>query len=149
MIAVDTNILVYAHRSGAREHERALAWLRHLAEAAAPWAIPVFVLGEFLRVVTHPRLFDPPSSLEEATAAIEGLLSSPSVRVLSPGGRYPELLREAVRAGRAGGNLAFDAQIAALCREHGVSRLLTRDRDFARFPWIRIVDLDEEPGDVA
>ena len=146
MIAVDTNVLVYAHRSGVREHQRALAWLRHLAEGPVPWGLPVFVLGEFLRVVTHPRLFDAPSALEDATASLEGLLSSPSVRVLASGPRYGDLLLDAVRAGRATGNLAFDAQIAAVCREHGISRLLTRDRDFSRFPWIRIVDLDEEPG---
>lgn len=149
MIAVDTNILVYAHRSGTREHERALAWLRHLAEGAAPWGLPVFVLGEFLRVATHPRLWPEPSPLEDASAALEGLLSSPGVRVLSPGPRYGAILLDAVRDGRVAGNLAFDAQIAAVCREHGVSSLLTRDRDFARFPWIRIVDLDEEPGSVA
>ncbi|MHB1194714.1 MAG: TA system VapC family ribonuclease toxin [Longimicrobiales bacterium] len=146
MIAVDTNVLVYAHRSGVREHERALTWLRYLAEGPVPWGVPVFVLGEFLRVVTHPRIFDAPSSLEEATSALEGLMASPSVRVLAPGPRYGGILLEAVRAARATGNLVFDAQIAALCRENGVSQLLTRDRDFSRFPWIRIVDLSEEPG---
>lgn len=149
MIAVDTNILVCAHRSGTAEHARALAWLRHLAESPAPWGLPVFVLGEFLRVVTHPRVFAVPSTVVEATGALEGLLASPGVRVLSPGPRYPAILMDAVRAGRTTGNLAFDAQIAAVCREHGVSLLLTRDRDFTRFPWIRVVDPDEEPDGVA
>jgi toxin-antitoxin system PIN domain toxin len=149
VIAVDTNVLVYAHRSGTPEHARALAWLRHLAESPAPWGLPAFVLGEFLRVVTHPRIFAAPSTLEEATSALEGLLASPGVRVLSPGPRYAALLMEAVRAGRTTGNLALDAQIAAVCREHGVSLLLTLDRDFTRFPWMRVVDLDEEPDRVA
>ncbi|HSW28101.1 MAG TPA: TA system VapC family ribonuclease toxin [Longimicrobiales bacterium] len=146
MIALDTNVLVYAHRSGTREHGQSLAWLRHLAEGAAPWGLPVFVLAEFLRVVTHPRLWPEPSTLEEASSALEGLLASPGVRVLSPGPRYGAILLDAVRQARATGNLAFDAQIAAVCREHGISGLLTRDRDFARFPWIRIVDIGEEPG---
>lgn len=149
MIAVDTNVLVCAHRSGTREHARALAWLRHLAEGVVPWGLPVFVLGEFLRVVTHPRLWPEPSAVEAAAMALEGLLSSPGVRILSPGPRYGEILPDSARQGRAAGNLAFDAQIAAVCREHGVAHLLTRDGDFARFPWIRIVDLDEEPGSVA
>lgn len=145
MIAVDTNVLVHAHRAGTPEHARALFWLRSLAESPAPWGLPVFALGEFLRVVTHRRVFERPSTLDEAGAALRGLLAAPGLRVLSPGPRYPALLLEAVHVGRATGSLAFDAQIAAVCREHGVSALLTRDRDFARFPWLRIVDLDEEP----
>lgn len=77
---------------------------------------------------------------------MSALIEAPSLRVLSPGHGYPNHLSEAVRAGRATGNLAFDAQIPAVCREHGIGRLLTRDRDFSRFPWIEIVDLDEEPA---
>ena len=146
MIALDTNILVYAHRAEVSEHARALGWLQHLATREAPWALPVFGVGEFVRVVTHPRVFDPPSTLDQALAALDALAASPGLRVLSPGRRYPALFAEAVRVGRATGNLAFDAQIAALCREHGVTRLLTRDRDFSRFPWIQILDLDQEPG---
>lgn len=145
MIAVDTNLLVFAHREEFPEHPRALEWLTHLGVAGAPWGLPVFCLGEFVRVVTHPRVFDPPSSMEDALLAMSALIQVPSLRVLSPGDRYPTHLTEAVRVGRATGNLAFDAQIAAVCREHGIGRLLTRDRDFSRFPWIEIVDLDEEP----
>lgn len=147
MIAVDTNVLVYAHRSGLDDHEAALSWLRRLAEGPAPWGIPVFCLGEFIRVTTHPRVLDPPSALPEALAALRSLLASPTVRVLSPGPRWPDLFDEAVRAGDARGNLAFDAQIAAVCREQGASRLLTRDRDFDRFPGIEVVRLDESPSD--
>jgi toxin-antitoxin system PIN domain toxin len=148
LIALDTNVLVYAHREEFPEHAKALRWLRFLAEGEAPWSIPVFVLGEFIRVVTHPRVFDPPSPMEAALNALEALEGSRSLRILSPDRRFPQLLAEAVRAGRATGNLAFDAQIAAVCREQGVSALLTRDRDFSRFPWIRIIDLDEEPRDL-
>lgn len=146
MIAVDTNVLVFAHREEFPEHPRALFWLRHLASRDVPWALPVFCLGEFFRVVTHPRVFDPPSSINEAIAALEALADSPGLRVLSPGHRFPADFADAVRVGRALGNLAFDAQIAAVCREQGVGRLLTRDKDFSRFPWIQIVDLDEEPA---
>jgi len=104
-----------------------------LAEGARLWATPVFCLGEFVRVVTHLRLFDPPHSVDEARTALERVLASPSLTVLCPGERFSELLLEALREADATGNLAFDAQIAAVCREHGVDRLLTEDRDFYRF----------------
>lgn len=68
LIAVDTNVLIDAHRDGFREHRQALAWLRHLAEGLTPWAMPVFCLGEFVRVATHPRVLDPPSTIEQALA---------------------------------------------------------------------------------
>jgi len=148
VIAVDTNILVHAHRHGLQRHDRALLWLRRLAEGNLPWGLPVFCVGEFVRIATHPRVLDPPSTLDEALGALEGLLQSPSVRLLSPGAHYPSLFREAVRAADARGNLAFDAQIAAVCREHGAARLLTLDRDFARFPGLQIVSLDAAPESV-
>ena len=133
MIAVDTNVLVYAHREGLPKHRAARQALTDLAEGTVPWALPVFCLGEFLRVVTHPRLFDPPYDPEEASEALARVLHSPSVRVLIPGEAYPDLLLQAVRESEVTGNLVFDAQIVALCREAGVTALLTEDRDFARF----------------
>jgi len=133
VIAVDTNILVYAHRSESPQHGRAQARLRALAEGDARWGLPVFCLGEFVRVVTHPAVFHPASTLAEATAVLEGVLASPSLEVLSPGERYWSLLRDALAEARATGNLAFDAQIVAVCREFGVRVLVTEDRDFRRF----------------
>jgi toxin-antitoxin system PIN domain toxin len=142
VIAVDTNILVYAHRAELAKHEAASARLVALAEGPAAWALPVFCLGEFLRVVTHPRLFDPPFSAAEACRALERVLESPSLDVISPGPSFPDLLRQAVQEADAVGNLVFDAQIVALCRESGVSLLLTEDRDFDRFPAFRTSRLD-------
>jgi len=101
----------------------------------------LFSLGEFLRVVTHPRIFDPPSTLETALNALDGLLESPTLQVLSPGTAFPELFAESVRAADARGNLVFDAQIVAVCLEHGVSQLLTHDRDLARFPEIETLSI--------
>lgn len=141
MIAVDTNILVYAHREELPLHAAARARLTALAEGDAPWGIPVFCLGEFLRVLTHPRLFDPPHTVDEACAALDRVLESPSLRILHPGDRFWRMLAEAVRAADAAGNLVFDAQLAALCRESGVSALLTEDRDFDRFPGLRTLRL--------
>lgn len=140
MIAVDTNVLVYAHRAGTPHHAASLALLKRLAESAEAWALPVFCVGEFLRVVTHPRVFDPPSRPDQAAGWLAKLLESPSLRLLQPGDRFVSLLLNHMREADARGNLVFDAQIAAVCMEHGVDRLATRDRDFARFHGLRIVD---------
>jgi toxin-antitoxin system PIN domain toxin len=133
VIAVDTNVLVYAHRSELSKHEAALERLSALAEGAVAWAIPVFCVGEFLRVITHPRLFDPPHSVAEACEALDRVLAAPSLSVLTPGDRYAVLLTEAMREADVVGNLVFDAQVVAVCREAGVGSLLTEDRDFDRF----------------
>jgi uncharacterized protein len=147
LIAVDTNVLIYAHRGRFAEHARALAWLKHLAEGALPWAIPVFCLGEFVRVVTHPKVLNPPSTLKQAFSALDALLQSPSLRILNPGALFPALLQRAADQADARGNLAFDAQIAAVCREQGVSRLLTADRDFTRFPELTLLTLETPLSD--
>ena len=141
MIAVDTNILVYARRKELPRHGAALQALRALATGAGAWALPIFCASEFVRVVTHPRLFSPPTTPEAALAAIETLLASPSARLLSPGPRYWTLFRDLVRASAVTGNLVLDAQIAAVCLEHGAATILTEDRDFARFAGITIQPL--------
>lgn len=93
----------------------------------------MFVIGEFVRLVTHPVVFDYPSSLEDALAALDGLLGSRRARLLTPGRRYWSILKGVVIDGHATGNHMFDAQIAALCLEHGATTILTEDRDFHRF----------------
>jgi len=141
MIAVDTNVLVYAHREEFPQHRQARRRLTELAEGEVPWAIPVFCVGEFLRVVTHPRALSPPFSTGEACEALGRVLESPGVRVLVPGDRFWPLLVQAISEGDAAGNLVFDAQLVALCREAGISSLLTEDRDFDRFPGFRTTRL--------
>ena len=128
MIAVDTNVLVHAHRHDSPKHAAAHARVVALAESPSRWAIPVFCIGEFVRVITHPRLFNFPHTAEEACEALSRLLASPSVTVLSPGNEYPVLLVEAIREANAVGNLVFDAQIVALCREGGGNRRGMTDR---------------------
>jgi toxin-antitoxin system PIN domain toxin len=133
LIAVDTNVLIYAHRRESALHEIALRKITAIAESDTPWGLPVFCLAEFVRVVTHLRVFNPPSSLAEALHFLEQLMLSPTLRILSPTPQFPTAFGAACRSAGARGNLAFDAQIAAVCREHGVDQLLTADRDFARF----------------
>jgi toxin-antitoxin system PIN domain toxin len=141
VIAVDTNILVYAHREEFSQHRRARTRLTELAEGAGRWAIPVFCLGEFLRVSTHPRLLSPPLTIDEACQALGRVLGSPSLHVAMPGERFWLLLTQAVSEADASGNLVFDAQVVAVCREAGVSTLLTEDRDFDRFHGFRTARL--------
>jgi toxin-antitoxin system PIN domain toxin len=146
LIAVDTNVLVAAHRSDAPGHAAAAAWLRHLADGALPWAVPVFCLAECLRVVTHPRAFRPASTLDQALAFLDAVQASPTFRLLVPGDRFAALFRSALADARATGNLVFDAQIVAVCLENGVSDVLSADRDFARFARIRRIDPSRPPG---
>lgn len=132
MIAVDTNILVYAHREEYPRHARAKARIVELALGPAPWGVPVFCLGEFVRVTTHRKVHNPPSSLQQATAFLDRLSASETFRLLLPDVEYWTDLKTALELASARGNLAFDAQIAAVCGRHGAT-LLTADRDFARF----------------
>ena len=137
MIALDTNLLVYAYRKELPDHARAHRMLGRLANGDQPWALPWPCIYEFLRVITHHRVFDPPTELDKALADVESLLASPSLVLLGEGPAHGRHLRSMLDGGRATGNVVHDAHIAALVLEHGVHELWTLDRDFARFPGIR------------
>ena len=134
MIAVDTNVLVYAHRRDSEWHAPAERAVRSLAEGSAPWAIPWPCLHEFLAVATHPAIYDPPTPFERAIDQVDAWLEAPALVLLAEGSRYWDRLRELVRAGRVAGPRVHDARVAALCLVHGVRELWTADRDFGRFP---------------
>lgn len=134
MIAVDTNILVYAHRVDSSWHRPAADRLRQLAEGRAAWALPWPCLHEFLAVVTHPRIYRPPTPLERAVDQVTAWLESPRVVLLSETGAHWRHLRRAVLEGKVAGPRMHDARVAALCLENGVSELWSADRDFGRFP---------------
>ena len=138
MIALDTNLLVYAHREDSAWHAPAVSAVTSLAEAPAPWAIPWPCLHEFLAIVTHPRIYDPPTLLAQAVEQVEAWLDSPSLVLLAEGPGYWPRLRDVVVTGRVAGGLVHDARIAALCLHHGVSELWTADRDFSRFPALAV-----------
>ena len=140
MKAIDTNVLIFAEITSSRHHERARALLQELAEGGRPWAIPWPCVYEFLRVVTHPRVFHPPVPLERALSDMTSILSSPSLRLLRETSRHPAIMANVLRESAASGNLIHDAHIAALCIEHGVSELFTGDRDFQRFSPLKMVD---------
>ncbi len=133
MIAVDTHILVYAHREEMPLHKKALSRLRQMSESAETWALPIFCITEFLRVVTHPKLFDPPTTIRIGISAIDGLIATPNLSILRPGKSFWRILMEIAQETNIQGNLIYDAQIAAVCMEHGVNIILTEDRHFSRF----------------
>ena len=141
MIAVDTNLLVYAHRGESRVHEPALATMRRLAEGDDAWAIPWPCCYEFLSVVTNRRIWkDRASTVEEAWSQLDAWTSSPSSRLLGETGDFLDLLGGFVQRPRVHGPVVHDARIAALCVAHGAETLLTRDRDFSLFPELRTRD---------
>ena len=134
MIAVDTNVLVYAHRRDSEFHRTAAAKVRGLAEGRTPWALPWPCLHEFFSIVTHPRIYDPPSRVDQALEQIDAWLETASAVVLAEGETYWPRLRDLLADGKISGPVVHDARIAALCLTHGVQALWTADRDFSRFP---------------
>jgi toxin-antitoxin system PIN domain toxin len=140
MSAVDTNILVYAHREDSPWHASAYQRIAELAEGRALWAIPWPCLHEFLAIVTHPRIYAPPTSLTQALDQVDAWLESPSLSVLSETEAYWPELRAMVAAGKAIGGQVHDARVVALCRLHGVRELWTADRDFGRYAGVRVTN---------
>lgn len=140
MIAVDTNILVYAHRRDSPFHDAARARLTELAEGRAAWALPWPCLHEFIGIVTHPRIYKVPTPPARAIGQVEAWLQSPIVALLAESGEHWPALKRLLQASRAVGPQVHDARIAALCLDHGVRELWTADRDFGRFAPLRAVN---------
>jgi toxin-antitoxin system PIN domain toxin len=138
MIAVDTNVLVYATQRSVPEHRKAARVLRDLAEGSAAWAIPWPCIHEFLAVSTNTRIYQPAGTVEHALAHVEAWLESPSLTLLAEDGRFFPTLREVSANAHVAGGQVHDARIAALCIYHGVTTLYTCDRDFSRFPRLRV-----------
>ena len=141
MLAVDTNILVYAHRRESRYGDEAYEVVRRLAEGDRTWAIPWPCSYEFLSVVTNRRIWgDEVSSPRQAWSQLSAWTASPSNRMIGEPDDFLAVLRDFVDRPRVIGGLVHDARIAAICVAHGVEALLTRDRDFSMFPQLRTSD---------
>lgn len=134
MIAIDTNVLVYAHRKDAPFHTQAFEHLGRLAQSGSAWAIPWPCVHEFYGVVTNPRAFKPASTVEQACAQLEAWFASPSLVLLQEGAAHWAGLHRLLTSARVTGSLVHDARVAAICLEHGVDELWSADRDFNRFP---------------
>jgi toxin-antitoxin system PIN domain toxin len=137
MIAVDTNILVYAHRKESPFHHQARRVMIELGEGRVPWAIPWTCLHEFVGVVTHPRIFVPVTPLSVAIEQVDIWLGSPSLSLLGENEGHWHALKACVVASKVTGPMIHDARIAAICVTHGVRELWTADRDFSRFKDLR------------
>ena len=140
MIAVETNILVYAYRTDSPHHAKASQRLTDLVESGSDWAIPWPCLHEFIGVVTHARIYNPPASTDEALDQVEAWFQSPTLVLLSEAEGYWSDLRATILSGRVSGPRIHDARIAALCQHHRVRELWTADRDFSRFPSLRTIN---------
>jgi hypothetical protein len=133
VIAVGTNLLVYAHRKDSQWHVAAESAVRSLAEGAAPWGMPWPCLHEFLAIVTHPRIYAPPTPQASAITQVEAWLASPTHVLLSEGPGYWAVLQALLKTSKVSGGPVHDARIAALCLHNRVSELWSADRDFSRF----------------
>lgn len=138
MIATDTNILVYAHRTDSEWHEQAWSGMRSLWEGRVTWGLLWPCIHEFIAIVTHPRIYSPPSTTGQAIDQVDAWLESPVVELLAESDTHWTLLKDQLVAGRIRGPLVHDARIAALCIAHGVTEFWSADRDFSRLPMVPI-----------
>jgi len=140
MTAIDTNILVHAHRQDSPWYRAADECLTRLAESGSPWAIPWLCIHEFLAVVTHPRIWRPPTPLKDALAQVECWLECPTLETIGEIQGYWNTLKSALLAGRVTGGMIHDARIVSICRQHGVKTLWSADRDLSRLTGVRVVN---------
>jgi toxin-antitoxin system PIN domain toxin len=136
MLMPDVNVLVYAHRADTDAHTAHAAWLTSLASGSEPFALSELVLQGFVRVVTNPRIFVGPSTIERALAFVAEVRARPGCRMVRPGPRHFDIFLDLCTRVRATGGLVADAYHAALAIEHGCE-WVTNDTDYARFPGLR------------
>jgi toxin-antitoxin system PIN domain toxin len=134
LIAVDTNILVYAHRQDSPWHMQAATCLRQVAEGDASWALPWPCVHEFLSIVTHPRIYSPPTAAQRALDQVSDWFRAPGLVLIGETSGYWDVLQRLIKEAKIAGPRVHDARVAALCVHHGVTELWTADRDFSRFP---------------
>jgi toxin-antitoxin system PIN domain toxin len=137
MLLPDVNVLIYAHREDSTpEHPAYAAWLTDLATGDEPFALSVLALAGLVRIVTNPRVFRDPSTLDDVFEFTTELTSRPNARVVAPGPRHLQIFEDLCRKSGATAKLSADAQHAAVAIEHGCT-LVTTDSDFDRFPGLR------------
>jgi uncharacterized protein len=141
MLLLDTNVLVYAADADSPEHDRCLGLVESCRNGSSAWYLTWGIVYEFLRVVTHPRVFRRPWQIRDAWSFVSALLASPSLAVLTETDRHPGVVAEVLgEVPFAAGNLIHDLHTAALMKEHGIRVVCTRDADFHRFPFLEVRD---------
>jgi uncharacterized protein len=137
VIALDTNLLVYAHRAESEHNEQSFALLADLVAAGRPMALPWPCVAEFVCVVTHPRYLQDPTPLDVALHQVDIWLAAPNAALLAETPSSWPTLRDLLDDAVATGPRVYDARIAAICLDHGVRELWTADRDYSPFPALR------------
>ena len=141
MLAVDTNVLVYAADADSQFHGPCRGWLERQRMRPDAWYTTWGILYEFMRVTTHPRVMRRPWSAPAAWKFVMALLASPGLAVLVPTQRHADVAGQLIsELPHLAGNLLHDAHTAILMREHGIGRICTRDTDFNQFPFLEVVD---------
>ena len=133
MILPDVNVLIYAHREECERHGEYKTWLEGVLGGSSSFGISDLVLSGCLRILTHPRIFDPPTPGPRALAFASQLRDHPHAVQIVPGPRHWAIFRGLCEQTAARGNLVPDAFLAALAIESG-SEWITTDRDYAQFP---------------
>jgi toxin-antitoxin system PIN domain toxin len=135
VLAIDANVLVYAHRREVAEHDRAGDVIRQLAEGPETWAIPWPCIYEFFSVVTNVKIWKSAASTpSQAWAQLDAWQASPALRLIGELDGFFPVLEDFLTRPRVRGPVVHDARVAAICVSHGVEALLSRDRDFSLFP---------------
>lgn len=136
MVLFDVNVLVYAHRADAPNHAAYRQWLEGIINGPTVYGVSELVLSGFIRVVTHPRIFNPPSTLPEALTFVKQVRDQPHAVLQHPGPRHWEIFTSLCKKTNVKGNLVPDAYLAAIAIESGCE-WITTDQDFSRFPVLK------------
>ena len=141
MLVFDTNILLYAANEQSEFHDVCRRRLNEARNDVSPSFVTWSICYEFMRACTHPRFPANPWRLDRAWDFVEGLLDSPSFSILLPTERHQSVLAQTIReTPDIQGNRVHDMHIVALMREHGISRICTKDAGFRRFPFLSVTD---------
>ncbi|HYV03938.1 MAG TPA: TA system VapC family ribonuclease toxin [Blastocatellia bacterium] len=143
MKLIDANLLLYAHSSSSPHHQQARVWLEDVFSKPEPVRLAWMTILAFLRISTDSRSYKHPFSTKEAMDIVSDWLTRPNVEVLEPGERHLLILGKLLSAAHARGAVVMDAHLAALAIEHGAV-VCTNDKDFSRFPGLRVLNPIEE-----
>jgi toxin-antitoxin system PIN domain toxin len=136
MILPDVNLLVYAHNLRAPQHPEAAAWWNSCLQGQEGVALAWVVILGFVRITTHPKIFQNPLPVAESLARVEEWLSLPQVQVIHPPQSHFQTWSAQLNQLASAGNLTTGAHLAALAIERGFT-LHTTDADFTRFPGLK------------
>jgi predicted nucleic acid-binding protein len=140
MIALDTNLLIYAHREGSPEHERTHKAILKVLDDPRGWGICLPAVTEFWSIVTHPKMPGGPSPAPVVTHFFHYLLTEGHGNLWTPGPGFGERLMRWASSLKVRGKRVFDLQIAGIALEHGAREIWTHDQGFISVPGLKVHD---------